>query len=314
MTAATTTTQQQTMAASTDTAIATAEDSAPLNLRIITFNIRYAASASTYEQPWSVRGPLVIDQVSATANTTTTTTGTVPIIGMQEVLHEQLVDITAGLGPEWRYIGTGRDDGAEAGEYCPLFYRSDRVTLLDSAQKWLSPTPDVPSYWPGAGSRRYVLVGVFEDKATGRRFIAANTHLDNARSEARSEGVRILLGVIRAVQKKWGSSGGDLPVTLSGDFNSQPGEDAYKAMVDDGYLEEVYTLADEKVRFGPYETYTGFVPDEVPEVRQRIDFIWVGPNATATWDVLRYEVVDNVVDGVYISDHRSVFSDVALKV
>jgi hypothetical protein len=30
-------------------------------LRLITFNIRYAAAASTYEQPWSVRGPLIID-------------------------------------------------------------------------------------------------------------------------------------------------------------------------------------------------------------------------------------------------------------
>ncbi|KAI3332283.1 hypothetical protein HD806DRAFT_530038 [Xylariaceae sp. AK1471] len=301
-----TATTQQVMAADADT------DDSPLNLRIITFNIRYAASASTYEQPWSVRGPLVINQVSVTA-TAANNTGAVPIIGMQEVLHEQLLDIIAGLGSAWSYIGTGRDDGVEEGEYCPIFYQPGLVTLLDSTQKWLSPTPDVPSYWPGAGSRRYVLVGVFEDKTTGRRFIAANTHLDNASSEARSAGVKILLGVIRDVQKKWGLDGGDLPVTLSGDFNSQPGDDAYKAMVDDGYLQEVYTLADETMRFGPYETYTGFVPDEIPEVSQRIDFVWVGPNATDTWDVKRYEVVNNVVDEVYISDHRSVFGDIALK-
>jgi endonuclease/exonuclease/phosphatase family metal-dependent hydrolase len=278
----------------------------PLSLRIITFNIRYAATASTYEQPWSVRGPLVIDQVSATA---TAANGAVPIIGMQEVLHEQLVDIAAGLGSGWAYIGTGRDDGAEMGEYCPIFYQPGLVTLLNTTQKWLSPTPDVPSYWPGAGSRRYVLVAVFEDKKTGRRFIAANTHLDNASSEARSEGVRIALSVIRDVQTQWGP---DLPVTLSGDFNSQPGDDAYAAMVADGYLGEVYTLAGEGMRFGPYETYTGFVPDEIPDVSQRIDFIWVGPNTAATWDVLRYEVADNVVGGVYISDHRSVFGDIVL--
>ncbi|TGJ87483.1 hypothetical protein E0Z10_g1255 [Xylaria hypoxylon] len=281
----------------------------PLSLRVITFNIRYAAPGDTYEKPWSIRGPLVIDRVSeATANATTV--GVLPVVGMQEVLHAQLVDIVAGLGSAWSYIGTGRDDGKEAGEYCPIFYQPGRVKLLSTTQKWLSKTPDVPSYWPGAGSRRYVLVAVFEDQTTGTRFIAANTHLDNASSEARSEGVKIVLSVIRDVQTQWGL---DLPVTLSGDFNSEPGQDAYAGIVADGYLQDSYTLAEEQTRFGPYETYTGFVPDEIPDVSARIDFIWVGPAATATWDVTRYEVVDNVVDSVYISDHRPVFGDLTLK-
>ncbi|KAI0459709.1 endonuclease/exonuclease/phosphatase [Xylaria acuta] len=289
----------------------------PLSFRVITFNIRYAAAGSTYEKPWSVRGPLVIDRASAIA-ADATAAGAVPVIGMQEVLHEQLVDIAEGLGPAWSYIGTGRDDGKEAGEYCPLFYQPGRVTLLNSTQKWLSQTPDVPSYWPGAGSRRYVLVGVFEDRATGARFVAANTHLDNASSAARSAGVGIILRVIRDVQARWGpgpgsGSGLPLPVTLSGDFNSEPGQDAYAAMVADGYLGESYALADARARFGPYETYTGFVPDEVPDVGSRIDFVWAGPDAADTWDVTRYEVVDNVVGGVYISDHRPVFADITLR-
>ncbi|KAI8945627.1 endonuclease/exonuclease/phosphatase [Xylaria longipes] len=278
----------------------------PLNFRVITFNIRYAADASTYEKPWSVRGPLVVDKASAIA-ANATAAGSVPIIGMQEVLHEQLVDIVDGLGPAWSYIGTGRDDGKEAGEYCPIFYQPAHAKLLNSTQKWLSPTPDVPSYWPGAGSRRYILVGVFENQTTGTRFIAANTHLDDQSSEARSEGVKIILSTIRAVQAQWGP---DLPVTLSGDFNSEPDQDAHAAMVADGYLQESYALAGEQKRFGPYETYTGFVPDDVPKVSARIDYVWAGPDATDTWDVTRYEVADNVVGGVYISDHRPVFADV----
>ncbi|KAI0109497.1 endonuclease/exonuclease/phosphatase [Nemania sp. FL0031] len=279
----------------------------PLSLRVLTFNIRYAAAASTYEKPWSVRGPLVINRVSALA-ANATADGAVPVIGMQEVLHPQLLDITTGLGSAWSYIGTGRDDGKEAGEYCPIIYQPAQVKLLGSTQKWLSPTPDVPSYWPGAGSRRYVLVAVFEHVATGTRFVAANTHLDNASSQARSEGVKIVLSVIREVQAAWGP---DLPVTLTGDFNSEPGDDAYEAMVADGYLRDTYEIA-EGVRFGPYETYTGFVPSQVPSVSTRIDFLWLGPDAVAPWRVERYEVVDNVVDGVYMSDHRPVFGDIAL--
>ncbi|KAI0205024.1 endonuclease/exonuclease/phosphatase [Astrocystis sublimbata] len=278
------------------------------NFRLITFNIRNAAGSGTNEKPWTVRGPLVIDAVNSLA-AEATTAGANAIIGMQEVLHNQVVDIADGLGSDWTYIGTGRDDGQLLGEYCPIFYQPGRAKLLNTTQKWLSRTPDIPSFWPGAGSKRYVLVGVFEDQVTGTRFIAANTHLDNASSQARSEGAKIILQVIRDVQMQWGPG---LSVTLTGDFNSESGQDAYEAMVADGYLSESYTLASDGQRFGPYETYTGFVPAEEPDVSQRIDFIWMGPNATDSWDVQKYEVVNNVVDDVYISDHRPVYADITL--
>ncbi|KAI0815530.1 endonuclease/exonuclease/phosphatase [Xylaria sp. FL0064] len=307
----------------------------PLSLRVLTSNIRYAAPGDAYEKPWSVRGPLLIERVAGLAGNAIARP---VVVGMQEVLHEQLLDILAGLEASsassasalsfaslssassalssastssWSYLGTGRDDGNQAGEYCPIFYQPDRTTLLASTQKWLSPTPDVPSFWPGAGSRRYVLAAVFEDIASGARFIAANTHLDNVSSAARSEGVKIVLRVIRDMQAQWGGLG--LPVVLSGDFNSEPGDDAYAAMVADGYLEDAYALAPEEMRFGPYETYTGFVPDEIPDVSGRIDFLWLGPDAEDTWSVGRYEVVDNVVGGVFFSDHRPVYVDVILK-
>ncbi|KAI1275190.1 endonuclease/exonuclease/phosphatase [Xylaria sp. FL0933] len=321
--------------------MAAAAAAEPLSLRVLTSNIRYAAPGDAYEKPWSVRGPLLIERVAGlvSGNATAAT-----VIGMQEVLHEQLLDILAGLdastsassassaststsssgsalssgsisssasGASWSYLGTGRDDGDQAGEYCPLFYQPARTALLASTQKWLSPTPDVPSFWPGAGSRRYVLAAVFQDIASNTKFIAANTHLDNVSSAARSEGVKIVLRVIRDMQAQWGM---ELPVVLSGDFNSEPGEDAYAAMVADGYLQDAYVLAPEKGgRFGPYETYTGFVPDEIPDVSGRIDFLWLGPDAEDTWDVRRYEVVDNVVGGVFFSDHRPVFVDVTLR-
>lgn len=99
----------------------TTSKSSPLNLRIISFNVRYAAPASGNEKDWDVRGPLQINQLSSAA-ADATAKDVIPIIGLQEVLHEQLVDLEAGLSPaaDWTHIGTGRDDGAEAGEYCPI--------------------------------------------------------------------------------------------------------------------------------------------------------------------------------------------------
>ena len=118
------------------------------DFRVVSFNIRYAASASTYERPWSVRGPLVIAQLK-NSTTSATNLGSLPIIGLQEVLHQQLLDVKKGLGSEWSHIGTGRDDGKQAGEYVPLMYQPSVLHLVSSTQKWLSPTPDVPSFWPG---------------------------------------------------------------------------------------------------------------------------------------------------------------------
>ena len=191
----------------------------------------------------------------------------------------------------------------------PILYQPGVLKLVSSTQKWLSPTPDVPSLWPGAGSKRYVIVAVFEVINTGRRVIVANTHLDNASQTARIEGVKIVLSTIRDVQAQHGT---DLGVILTGDFNSEPGSgDAYGTADKDGLLDEVYTLASADKRFGPYGTFSGFNPSA--EENRRIDFVWVGPRAGEMWEVRRYEVLGNVVGGVYVSDHRAVVGDLRLR-
>lgn len=281
---------------------------APQDFRSLSFNIRYAASASTYERPWSTRGPLVIAQLK-NSTAAATAANSIPVIGLQEVLHQQLLDIKAGLGSSWTHLGTGRDDGKQAGEYVPLLFQPSVLRLVGSVQKWLSPTPDVPSFWPGAGSRRYVIVGVFEMIKTGRRVVVANTHLDNASQTARVEGVKVALKTIRDVRAQYGP---DLPVVLTGDFNSVPGTgDAYATTVADGLLSDLRELAAPAQRFGPEGTFSGFEPGKEPN--NRIDFIWLGLNATSTWVVRRYEVLGNVVGGVYISDHRAVQGDITLR-
>ena len=278
------------------------------DFRSISFNIRYAASASTYERPWSTRGPLVISQLKNAASTATSSSS-IPIIGLQEVLYQQLQDIKSGLGSSWTHLGTGRDDGKQAGEFVPLLYQPGVLNLVNSTQKWLSPTPDVPSFWPGAGSRRYVIVAVFEVIKNGKRIIVANTHLDNASQTARVEGIKVALKTIKDVRTTYGN---DLGIILTGDFNSEPGTgDAYGTTDADGLVDELYNLAAVNQRFGPYGTFSGFNPNAEPNTR--IDFVWLGPNASSTWAVKRYEVVSNVVGGVYISDHRAVVGDVTLR-
>jgi hypothetical protein len=65
--------------------------------------------------------------------------------------------------------------------------------------KWLSPTPDLPSHGWNASSRRIVNVGVFQNIASGKRFIAANTHWDNASLGARTKGIQVAMDAINDV-------------------------------------------------------------------------------------------------------------------
>lgn len=271
---------------------------ASLPLRIISFNIRYAAtSLEANEKPWSTRRPLLINQLSGQAAEASTT-----VIGLQEVLNNQLNDIKSGLGSQWAHLGVGRDDGATQGEYSPILYRTDVLKVLYSEVKWLSPTPDVVSFGWGAGSRRVVTIGVFEHIATGKRFIHANTHLDNVSSQARSEGIKVVVARMKAAQQTYG----ELPVSLTGDFNSAPNGDAYSTLVGLNYVEDTWDLAP---HIGTNQlTYTGFSQTG----QSRIDYIWVGPKSLRPYTAQAIEIVGNYVDGVFVSDHRMVVGDVVI--
>ena len=285
---------------------------ASLPVRVASFNVRYAAtSLGTNEKPWTssacAASPLVcrkphaikhLSQIAANAPDKALT-----VFGMQEVLDSQLTDILKGLGSDWKHIGVGRDNGAKSGEYSPILYRSSVLTVMFSETKWLSPTPDVVSFGWGAGSRRVVTIGVFKHTATGKQFIHANTHLDNASAQARSEGIKVVVARIKAVQAKYGP----LAVMLTGDFNSDPSGEAYKALVEMKYLEDMWSVATHSGK--NQGTFSGFAA----AAGSRIDYVWLGAtNATRPYTAQKVEIMDNVSDGIIFSDHRSVVGDITL--
>lgn len=55
------------------------------------------------------------------------------LIGLQEVLHNQLQEIKAATGGRMRWLGVGRDDGQTAGEYSPIGYNHHRLELYSKA-------------------------------------------------------------------------------------------------------------------------------------------------------------------------------------
>ena len=176
-------------------------------LRTLTHNIRYATtSLEKNERPWPERLPFILSELTYNTGFLNSPNNTdAAIIRLQEVLHEQLVGLLAGLnGPEeqpiWAHIGVAQEDGVEKGEYSPILYPVRIFNLLHFENIWLSPTPHKPSKGWDAGSSRILTIGVFEHKKTGRRVITCCTHLDNQGSEARRQSVRIILDKIQQIR------------------------------------------------------------------------------------------------------------------
>ena len=89
-------------------------------------------------------------------------------VGLQEVVHAQLLDLVEGL-PTYNYVGIGRKDGKTKGEYSPIFFKKDKYSVLQSNTFWLSETPDLVSKGWDASLERICTYGLFENKKNQKK-------------------------------------------------------------------------------------------------------------------------------------------------
>ncbi|KKY28358.1 putative endonuclease exonuclease phosphatase [Diplodia seriata] len=301
-----------------------------LSLRIITHNIRYATTSPfAGEELWPVRAPRLLNELRFH-----TIHNQEAFIGLQEVLHNQLVDIMAGLNSgassdvnyiqvdptpqagaaEWAYLGVGRDNGKEAGEYSPILYRPAVWDVEDYQYFWLSETPSVPSLGWDASSIRIVTIGRFRHRDSSKQVLMLNTHLDDAGSVSRQKSAELITNYINDYLGRYANET-TLPVILTGDFNSEPTGEAYQYFSNPpSVVRDIRDSVPEELRYGNNLTFTGFSSADGPS--KRIDFIFAGPwkNSTSAIDAYKtYAVLPNKFDdGVYISDHRAVVGDLEL--
>lgn len=290
-------------------------------MRLLTHNIRYATSSLfPGEERWVVRKPRLISELHFN-----TAHCPASFICLQEVLHHQLVDILSGLNEpkeKWDYIGVGRDDGRQAGEYSPIIYQPAFWMLRDYKSVWLSETPDRPSKSWDSASIRILTIGVFQHRESEEMVVAMNTHLDDQGSESRLQAAKIILQQITLFAKK--AVGREtMPVFLAGDFNSEPDDEAYKAITsEESPMCDIQPLVPKDQRYGNLHTFTGFEGD--PALLSRIDFLFINYTHAShynppkkivdPWLVEGYGILENrFEDGVYNSDHRAVIGDVMLK-
>lgn len=302
-----------------------------LPVRVLTHNIRYATqSPFKGEELWEVRRPRLINELRYS-----TLYNAEAFICLQEVLHSQLTDIIEGLNrshdpchpsspvSDWTFIGVGRDDGGQAGEYSPIFYKPSVWDLQMFRTIWLSETPERPSKSWDAASIRLLTIGKFQHRGSKKTVIAMNTHLDDQGSKSRYEGAKIILREI-GLHTDQGPGRDPLPIFLAGDLNSEPDQEAYQLLNGpSSSIRDLRDLTSPENRYGHDKTFSGFgYGDESPT---RIDFLFFGrrdmppsPEGSQTmgvgpWIAQGYAVLENKFDdGVYNSDHRAVVGDVLL--
>lgn len=213
------------------------------------------------------------------------------IVGTQEVIKNQLDDLKSRL-PQYTALGVGRADGKEQGEYCALFYKSDRFELIKNGDFGLSETPDSIGLkgWDAA-CERIVTWAILKDKASGKQLAAFNTHFDHVGEVARRESAKLILDKIKVIAN-------GLPVVVTGDFNGTIDSEPVTIFTEGGMLN---THAKAKIVYGPAWSFHDF--GRIPvEARPLIDFIFVSGPIT----VDKCRVIGDKPDNGYLSDHAPI--------
>lgn len=257
----------------------------PAPLSVMSFNIRYG-TANDGENHWRKRREMLFDLLRREHP---------DVVGLQEALHGQLEEILQAV-PGYAYVGVGRADGRQAGEYAAILYRADRLSARRTDTFWFSDTPSVvrSASW-GNEIERICTWAYFEDRQ-GPAFYVYNLHLDHQSQPSRERSAQLLLTRIAARDPK-------APVVITGDFNS--GEDNAAARAVSAVFRDTYRV----LHPGEKEvgTFTGF---EFGETKgDKIDYVFVGPEV----EVLDARIVRTSRDKRYPSDHFPVTARVRFK-
>jgi len=252
----------------------------PQSHSIISYNIRYD-NAWDVENSWTIRKNKVRQLLIQYAPS---------IIGIQEGLLSQVQYLDSCL-TDYNYVGVGREDGKEQGEFCAIYFDTTRYSVLNHSTFWLSETPDIISIGWDAALERICTYGLFKDRKTSEEFWVFNTHFDHMGTSAREQSSGMILKMIKKINRQ------SLPLILMGDFNSIPDSPPINKIKTD--LSDALQISLEELQ-GPRGTFNGFNVD-MP-IEKRIDYIF-----TEKFKVLSYiHINDRLNNNRHISDHLPV--------
>lgn len=217
------------------------------------------------------------------------------LFGVQEAFREKHtahIEAMPGYaridGGDEKFKGWGRRDS--------IFYRTDRLELLDQGIFMLSETPAVPGSksWD-CFEPRLAVWAKFKDKVTGKIFFHYNTHLDNVGKQAKQNSPFVILAHAE-------KNAAGYPVILTGDFNNTPKSKTCRNV--STVLTNAATIS-EIPAVGPDFTFHAYGKG----TPWYLDYIFVSPGTR----VLSHRIIDTLIDGKYPSDHFPVMAELILE-
>lgn len=249
------------------------------------------------EADWKKRGDLIARIIRRYAP---------DLIGLQEPQRRHFECLRGELGEYGSEIGLEYDEGINA-QYLSLFWKRERLELLDVTDAFFSRTPDVDYPMGGTWAR-------LRDVQSAAELVHVNTHLEDGRhaEASRVDGAKAIAdraGLIRPA----------LPMLVTGDFNCNPGSGAYEVMRQAGFRDAWRAAGNVDGSVSTLHCFEGEAydardprfggPDADPF--WRVDWILVRDGSTR-FLVESCAVIRDWEPPLYPSDHYPVLADFAL--
>ena len=258
------------------------------SLRVMTFNLLCSFCGGEDYEKWSARLEHFADLFSRHDP---------DLVGLQELFTPEEVAEILAIAPGYQALFFEGILGPLMLDFYPdatILYREDRFSVIDSGFYWLSATPDEPwaGGWAESNLPRLVAWARLRQMIDGREFYFATTHFDNnPPNQDMSAPLFVERSRARAEQ---------MPVILTGDFNSQPTDPAYATLTEEAgelTLQNAFELAE------VWEVDHNQAVAPAWDPIHRIDHIFVA--GAAPWRVPSWVVDLHVYgpDGLYPSDH-----------
>jgi endonuclease/exonuclease/phosphatase family metal-dependent hydrolase len=282
-------------------AIGAPVDSQPGDLRVMSFNIRNSrAKEKAAENNWADK-----DHPRRERAIRVIRKNEPDLLGVQEARPDQVNDLKDALS-EYTFNGVGRDDGKSGGEFCGIFYRTERFVQTGAGSFWLSATPEKPgtSFYTALTACPRIASWVrLKDKAAGGEFVLLNMHWDHISQPARESSASL-------VRERLASLGNDLPWIVIGDFNAHE---------DSSEVKKLFGKEDSSGRV-LVDSYRVIHPKPSPDESSFND--WVGTKkgsridfilCTRQFKPVSANIVRRSYDGLWPSDHYPVVATLRLQ-